>query len=173
MASGMIMNRPKAANNRFKWKNTAGCFHSIQHFGEYLPYYERLEVSSSEPDYARDGSIIIIIATGAPLLPHQLRCVAKRPSLVLVSLGTISNDGSGDIFLAFHTASNKQLSENDISNIKMVPNNHLSIVFRATVEATEEAIINAMLAAETVIDINGLRIVAIPDDQLKDIMLKK
>jgi len=142
-------------------------------FGDYWPYCDRLEESSSQPDYAQDGSIIIIIATDAPLLPHQLRRVAKRPSLALGRLGTISNDGSGDIFLAFSTASNKRLSENKITNVSVFPNNHLSTVFRATVEATEEAIVNAMVAADTVIGINGLRIVAIPNKQLKDIMLEK
>jgi L-aminopeptidase/D-esterase-like protein len=106
-------------------------------------------------------------------LPHQLRRVAKRPSLALGRLGTVSNDGSGDIFLAFSTASNKQLSENETSNINMFPNNHLSTVFRATVEATEEAIVNAMVSADTVIGINGLRIVAIPHDELKAIMLEQ
>ncbi len=136
-----------------------------RHFGDYLPYCDNIKIASSQPDYAQDGSIIIIIATDAPLLPHQLRRVAKRPSLALGRLGTISSDGSGDIFLAFSTASNKQLSENNISNVSMFPNNHLSIIFRATVEATEEAIVNAMVAAETVIGINGLRVVAIPDEQ--------
>ena len=96
-----------------------------RHFGDYWPYCDSLTVSSTQPDYARDGSIIIIIATDAPLLPHQLRRVAKRPSLALGRLGTVSNAGSGDIFLAFSTAANEQLSENKISNIAMFPNNHL------------------------------------------------
>ena len=144
-----------------------------RHFGDYWPYCDSLTVSSTQPDYARDGSIIIIIATDAPLLPHQLRRVAKRPSLALGRLGTVSNAGSGDIFLAFSTAANEQLSENKISNIKMFPNNHLSTVFRATVDATEEAIINAMVAADTVIGINGLKLVAIPNDELEALMLEK
>lgn len=144
-----------------------------RHFGDYWPYCDSLTVSSTQPDYARDGSIIIIIATDAPLLPHQLRRVAKRPSLALGRLGTVSNAGSGDIFLAFSTAANEQLSENKISNIAMFPNNHLSTVFRATVDATEEAIINAMVAADTVIGINGLKLVAIPNDELEALMLEK
>ena len=144
-----------------------------RHFGDYWPYCDSLTVSSTQPDYARDGSIIIIIATDAPLLPHQLRRVAKRPSLALGRLGTVSNAGSGDIFLAFSTAANEQLSENKISNIAMFPNNHLSTVFRATVDATEEAIINAMVAADTVIGINGLKLVAIPNNELEALMLEK
>lgn len=144
-----------------------------RHFGDYWPYCDSLTVSSTQPDYARDGSIIIIIATDAPLLPHQLRRVAKRPSLALGRLGTVSNAGSGDIFLAFSTAANEQLSENKISNIAMFPNNHLSTVFRATVDATEEAIINAMVAADTLIGINGLKLVAIPNNELEALMLEK
>ena len=164
----------KAVGKRLKADPNCFIDSSIErHFGDYLPYCDSLTVASSQPDYARDGSIIIIIATDAPLLPHQLRRVAKRPSLALGRLGTISNDGSGDIFLAFSTASNERLSENEISSVNMFPNNHLSMVFRATVEATEEAIINAMVAADTVIGINGLRIVAIPHDELKAIMLEK
>jgi D-aminopeptidase len=80
---------------------------------------------------------------------------------------------SGDIFLAFSTAANNRLSENETSNIDMFPNNHLSTVFRATVEATEEAIVNAMVAADTLIGINGLRVVALPDDELEAIMSEK
>lgn len=157
-------------------KADPNCFtdsHIKRHFGDYWPYCDSLTVSSTQPDYARDGSIIIIIATDAPLLPHQLRRVAKRPSLALGRLGTVSNAGSGDIFLAFSTAANEQLSENKISNIAMFPNNHLSTVFRATVDATEEAIINAMVAADTVIGINGLKLVAIPNDELEALMLEK
>jgi D-aminopeptidase len=144
-----------------------------RHYGDYWPYCDSLKVVSTQPVYAHDGSIIIIIATDAPLLPHQLRRVAKRPSLALGRLGTVSNDGSGDIFLAFSTASNNRLSENETSNINMFPNNHLSTIFRATVEATEEAIVNAMVAADTLIGINGLRIVALPDDELEAIMSEK
>ena len=144
-----------------------------RHFGDYWPYCDSLKVASTQPDYSHDGSIIIIIATDAPLLPHQLKRVAKRPSLALGRLGTVSNSGSGDIFLAFSTASNNRLSEDETSNINMFPNNHLSTVFRATVEATEEAIVNAMVAAETVIGINGLRVVAIPSDELEAILSER
>jgi D-aminopeptidase len=171
---GDLIMAGKAVGKRLKADPNCFTDSSIErHFGDYLPYCDSLEVISSQPDYAHDGSIIVIIATDAPLLPHQLRRVAKRPSLALGRLGTISNDGSGDIFLAFATASNEKLSENETSIVKMFPNNHLSTVFRATVEATEEAIINAMVAADTVIGINGLRIVAIPEEELKTIMLEK
>jgi L-aminopeptidase/D-esterase-like protein len=121
----------------------------------------------------RDGSIIIVVATDAPLLPHQLRRVAKRPSLGLGRLGSISGGGSGDIFIAFSTAAPGAISENAPSQITMYPNNGLSAVFEATVQATEEAIVNAMVAAETVVGVSGLRVEAISEDQIRQIFLRK
>ena len=114
----------------------------------------------------RDGSIIVVVATDAPLLPHQLMRVAKRPSLGLGRLGAISGDGSGDIFVAFSTATTGCSAENDPSQVTMHPNNNLSVVFAATVQATEEAIVNAMVAADTVIGASGLRVKALPEEQV-------
>lgn len=141
-----------------------------RHFGDYWPYCEDARKVSPEPDYDRDGSIIVIVATDVPLLPHQLKRIAKRPSLALGRLGTVSKGGSGDIFLAFSTAGNGKLSEDGNSSVDMFPNNHLSAVFRATVQATEEAIVNAMVAAHTVVGINGIRIVAIPHEGLREVI---
>ncbi|MEH6571437.1 MAG: P1 family peptidase [Halioglobus sp.] len=121
----------------------------------------------------RDGSIIVVVATDAPLLPHQLRRLAKRPSLGLGRLGAISGDGSGDIFIAFSTANAGHLSENQESDVLMYPNNMLSDVFQATVEATEEAVVNAMVAAETVIGASGFQVKGIPREQLRDLFLNK
>ncbi len=116
---------------------------------------------------SRDGSIIIIVATDAPLLPHQLRRVAKRPSLGLGRLGAVSGDGSGDIFIAFSTANAGEVSENELSKLVMYPNNQLTIVFEATVQATEEAIVNAMVAAETVVGVAGFRVKELPEPQVR------
>ena len=109
------------------------------------------------------------MATDAPLLPHQLRRLAKRPSLGLGRLGSISGDGSGDIFIAFSTANPGLISENEESELTMYPNNALSIVFAAAVQATEEAIVNAMVAAETVVGASGLRVRELPEDQVRAI----
>ena len=130
---------------------------------EWYPYCDQQSEDRINPP-SRDGSIIIIIATDAPLLPHQLRRLAKRPSLGLGRLGAISGDGSGDIFVAFSTANKGQISENETSPLTMYPNNRLSQVFEAAVQATEEAIVNAMVAAETVIGAAACRKV-LPDPE--------
>ena len=114
-----------------------------------------------------EGSIIVVVATDAPLLAHQLRRVAKRPSLGLGRLGAISSDGSGDIFIAFSTANADAVDENAISAVRMFPNNDLSSVFEGTVQATEEAIVNAMVAAETLVGASGLRVSSISRERLR------
>ena len=119
------------------------CFidRSIERHLDWYPYCDEIEpFAQSEP--ARDGSIIIVVATDAPLLPHQLQRLAKRPSLALGRLGAVSGDGSGDIFIAFSTANAGQIDEDRLSDIHMYPNNRLSLVFEAAVQATEEAIVN-------------------------------
>lgn len=118
-----------------------------------------------------DGSIIIVIATDAPLLPHQLKRVAKRPSLAIGRLGGIASAGSGDIFIAFSTANKDNLSEGTLnSRVKYWPNNRLTGVFAATIDATEEAIVNAMVAAQDMTGIDGAFARALPEDQLAHIM---
>ena len=122
-------------------------------------------------DRSGDGSIIVVVATDAPLLPHQLKRMAKRPSMGLGRLGTHSNDGSGDIFIAFSTANAGMLDENITSTgLSAYPNNALSPLFRAVTEATEEAIVNAMVAAETMVGADSLRVPELPEDLLADIM---
>lgn len=146
------------------------CFtdRSIPRHHNWYPYCDE-----SEPDVieeaTRDGSIIIVVATDAPLLPHQLRRVAKRPSLGLGRLGAISGDGSGDIFVAFSSANRGVISENMPSAVAMYPNNQLSAVFEATVQATEEAIVNAMVAATTVVGAAGFRVQALPVERVRQI----
>jgi len=126
---------------------------------------------SSEPQEprTRDGSIIVVLATDAPLLPHQLTRLAKRPSLALGRLGAISTDGSGDIFVAFSTANRGAVDEMQFSHVDMFPNYALATAFRAAVDATEEAIVNAMVAAETMIGAEGLRVRALPHDEVRAI----
>ena len=146
------------------------CFvdRSIERHVNWYPYCEGSEQEVIS-EATRDGSIIIVVATDAPLLPHQLKRVAKRPSLGLGRLGAISGDGSGDIFVAFSTANAGRVSENDRSDVSMYPNNQLSDVFKATVQATEEAIVNAMVAAQTVVGASGLQVRAMPERQVREI----
>ncbi len=118
------------------------------------------------------GSIIVTVATDAPLLPHQLKRMARRVTLGLGRDGSISGDGSGDIFVAFSTANPKSAFAPQPVQVKLYPNDRLDALFEATVQATEEAVINAMVAAETMTGINNHTVPALPHDQLRKILKK-
>jgi len=123
------------------------------------------------------GSIIVIVATDAPLIPTQLKRVAKKISLGLGRDGSYSGDGSGDIFLAFSTANPGAVSpkSNDpkgTHQLTMLPNDSLDPIFLATVQATEEAVVNAMVAAETMKGINDHEVIALPHDRLREALKK-
>jgi L-aminopeptidase/D-esterase-like protein len=149
------------------------CFSNpaVQRHVDWYPYCDAA-AANSVSRRGRDGSIIVVVATDAPLLPHQLMRVAKRPSLALGRLGAVSSDGSGDIFVAFSTANAGRLSESDFSEVGTYPNNDLTTVFTATVQATEEAIVNAMVAADTMIGASGFRVPEMPEDQVRLIFRK-
>ena len=121
---------------------------------------------------ADTGSIIVVVATDAPLLPHQLKRVVKRASLGIAKNGGIGGNSSGDIFIAFSTANPGAGKDLNVTNVKMLPNDRINPVFLATVQATEEAIINAMIAAETMTGVDGNTVYAIPHDRLKEVMRK-
>jgi D-aminopeptidase len=119
------------------------------------------------------GSIIVVVATDAPLLSHQLKRLARRVSLGLGRDGSISGNGSGDIFIAFSTANPRSDGGNKKEiTIKMLPNDAIDPIFAATVQATEEAIINAMVAADTMTGIENHKVIALPHDQLRAILKK-
>jgi D-aminopeptidase len=118
------------------------------------------------------GSIIIVIATDAPLLPHQLKRIARRASLGLARTGSISGNSSGDIFLAFSTANPHADAAPGPNTVQTVSNDRISPLFTATVEATEEAIVNAMVGATTMTGIDGHTVVALPHDQLQRVLKK-
>jgi len=118
------------------------------------------------------GSIIIVIATDAPLLPTQLKRLARRATLGLGRDGSISGNGSGDIFIAFSTANPDAEKSGKAIDVKMLPNDDLNPLFAATVEAAEEAIVNAMIAAETMTGIENHRVIALPHDQLRAVLKK-
>ena len=136
------------------------------------------EITSEDPyayqpsDIAERGSIIIVIATDAPLIAHQLKRLAHRATLGLGRNGSISGNGSGDIFIAFSTANSGADSTDKIADVKMLPNDSLDPVFAATVQATEEAIINAMIGAESMTGIDNHHVTALPHEKLR-IVLKK
>jgi L-aminopeptidase/D-esterase-like protein len=138
----------------------------VERHVDWYPYCDELQTSAISPR-TRDGSIIVVVATDAPLLPHQLGRVAKRPSLALGRLGAISSDGSGDIFVAFSVANSGRINESDFADVELYPNNALRTVFEATVQATEEAIVNAMVAAETVVGVSGFKVAEMPEEQVR------
>ncbi len=118
------------------------------------------------------GSIIVILATDAPLLPHQLKRVAKRIPLAIGKLGGQGGNGSGDIFLAFSTANEGAHTRRGVQQLEMLPNDQIGMIFNATIQATEEAILNAMIAAETMTGINGNTAYALPHDRLRQALRK-
>jgi L-aminopeptidase/D-esterase-like protein len=136
------------------------------------------EISSEDPyayqpsEISERGSIIIVVATDAPLISTQLKRLAHRATLGLGRLGSISGNGSGDIFIAFSTANTSVAASKEVVNVKMLPNDSLDPIFAATVQATEEAIVNAMVAAESMTGVDGHHVTALPHDQLRAVLKK-
>ncbi|MGW8264753.1 MAG: DmpA family aminopeptidase [Longimicrobiales bacterium] len=118
------------------------------------------------------GSIIVVVATDAPLLPHQLKRLARRVPVGIGRMGGYGSNGSGDIFIAFSTANEGAWNREQATSLEMLPNDRMSPLFLATAEATEEAIVNAMVAAETMEGINGNRVYALPHDRLREILAR-
>jgi len=118
------------------------------------------------------GSIIVVVATDAPLIPTQLKRLARRVSLGLGRDGSYSGDGSGDLFIAFSTANPRAISPTGIRKLSMLPNGDLDPLFLATVQATEEAVVNAMVAAETMVGVKNHKVFALPHDQLQQVLKK-
>jgi L-aminopeptidase/D-esterase-like protein len=136
------------------------------------------EIPAPEPyvfipsDVAELGSIIVIVATDAPLLAHQLKRLARRVTLGLGRNGSISGNGSGDIFIAFSTANSGAATEGHVVDLKMLPNDSLDPVFKATVESTEEAVVNAMVAAHDMIGADDHKVIALPHEALREVLAK-
>jgi D-aminopeptidase len=136
------------------------------------------EIESEDPyafvpsDVAERGSIIVVVATNAPLLPHQLKRIARRVSLGLGRNGSISGNGSGDIFVAFSVANPEASRVDQVVDLKMVPNDMLDGLFAATVQATEEAIVNAMVAARDMTGIDGHHVRALPHEELRKVLAR-
>jgi L-aminopeptidase/D-esterase-like protein len=116
------------------------------------------------------GSIIVVVATDAPLIPTQLHRVAKRVALGLGRNGSFSGDGSGDIFIAFSTANPQAASADGVRSLAMLPNDSINPIFLATVQATEEAVINAMFAADTMTGIDGHTVQALPTAKVLELL---
>jgi len=119
-----------------------------------------------------DGSIIVIVATDAPLLPHQLKRIAHRIPIGIGLVGGRGSNGSGDIFLTFSTANLKAFNRKNTRPIITFPNDRITPLFEATAQAVEESIINAMIAAETMDGINNNKAYALPHDRLVEVLKK-
>ena len=134
------------------------------------------EITDLMPEYHSQnqeyGSIIVVVATDAPLLPHQLKRLARRVPMGIAKVGGYASNGSGDIFIAFSTANSGAGARTGIQKTDMLPNDQMNALFLATVQATEEAIVNALVAAETMTGINGNTKHAIPHDRLQQVMKK-
>ena len=142
-----------------------------RHLGERRDDREIADESGLATDDDVDqGSIIVVVATDAPVLPHQLKRIARRVSLGLARNGSTSGNGSGDIFIAFSTANPEAANRAQIATLEMLPNERLTPLFVGTVEATEEAIINAMVAAETMTGADGNTVYALPHDRLREVL---
>ena len=132
----------------------------------------KIGAEAAGDEAAGRGSIIAIAATDAPLLPHQLRRIAQRVSLGVGRTGGTAGNGSGDIFLAFSTANPGAFRRTGPAAVQMWSNDQMNGLLNATVDATEEAIINALIAAKTMTGANGNTSFAIPHDQVRDILKK-
>jgi len=118
------------------------------------------------------GSIIVVVATDAPLIPTQLKRIARHVAMGLARDGSYAGNGSGDIFVAFSTANPGAISPSGLRQITMLPNDSLDPIFLATVQATEEAVVNALVAAETMTGINNRTVIALPHDRLRELLKK-
>ena len=138
------------------------------------PRQRRCDAPAPARDDANEGagSIIIVIATDAPVLPHQLKRIVTRAALGVGRMGGKGENSSGDIFLAFSTANPRVAADTGVMSVSMLPNVRLNALFYATVQATEEAIVNALLGAETMTGADDLRVYALPVDRLKAAMSK-
>jgi len=119
-----------------------------------------------------DGSIIVVLATDAPLLPHQLKRIAQRIALGVGKVGGRGENGSGDIFIAFSTANPGAFNRQKVVSVKQFPNDEINPLFEGTVQSVEEAIINAMVAAETMTGVNGNITYALPHDKVIELLKK-
>jgi len=129
-------------------------------------------IKNSKGSESEIGSIIIVLATDAPILPDQLKRLAQRIPLGLTRTGGIGGNGSGDIFLSFSTANKNAFSNIEAQKVITLPNDQMDALFEATVQATEEAIINALFAGKTLVGINGNTMYGLPKEAVLRIMKK-
>jgi D-aminopeptidase len=126
--------------------------------------------AGARPRETEHGSIIVVLATDAPLLPHQLRRIARRAALGVGRMGGIAGAGSGDLFIAFSTGPTGTPDSTGVARVPMLSDDVIDPVYEAAVQATEEAIINAMLAARTMTGANWYRVEALPHAGVREVL---
>ena len=140
------------------------------------PRFRRCDGAQRAPslqgDAKEQGSIIVVVATNAPPWPHQLKRLVTRVALGVGRSGGFGGNGSGDIFVAFSTANARVANDTGVAKVEMLPNARMNALFYATVQSTEEAILNALLAAETMTGADEFRVTALPRDRLLAAMRK-
>jgi len=149
------------------WQDPPICYE-----GEASPTERYARCGTASPGHEPDeaGSIIIVVATDAPLLPHQLKRLVKRAALGVGRMGGVGGNGSGDIFVAFSTANPGTDRDAGVAPLQMLANEAMNPLFSATIQATEEAILNAMVAAKDMVGANGLRVPALPHEKVRELL---
>jgi D-aminopeptidase len=135
-----------------------------------VPVGREIPEGTIRPDEA--GSILVVVATDAPVLPNQLKRLARRPALALGRMGSVSGDGSGDLFLAFSTGNNVPTEPKKPGTVQMLATDDMSPLFEAVVQATEEAIVNALVAGETMQGRDDHVVLGLPHDRLREVLKK-
>jgi len=135
-----------------------------QQISDWMPVFHYVDPAPGS------GSIIVVVATDAPLIAHQLKRLARRVPLGIARVGGVGADNSGDIFMAFSTANPGAAVSKRPVQVEMLPNDQMTPLFEATIQATEEAIVNTLVAAETMVGINGNTVYALPHDRLKAVL---
>ncbi|MDN3204094.1 P1 family peptidase [Algoriphagus sediminis] len=118
------------------------------------------------------GSIIVIVATDAPLLPHQLKRLARRVPIGISRVGGYGGNGSGDIFIAFSTSNPGAADRVEMQQLTMIPNDKITSLFEAVAQATEESILNALVAAETMVGKNNTTVYELPEEEVMELLEK-
>jgi len=157
------------------WLRVAGAPVGEELAGKYLPETRGTQTAAAANTGVApgDGSIIVVMATDAPMLPHQLKRLAKRAAAGMGRMGDAGSNGSGDIFVAFSTANaNVQSVGGNVISVETMPNDKLTLIFEAATQATEEAITNVLVAADTLTGVNGYTIQRLPHAELRAILKK-
>jgi L-aminopeptidase/D-esterase-like protein len=169
---GTASRRTQAGSETYTVGALVQANHGAQHQLRIAGAPVGLEWAAEAASRSESGSIIGLVATDAPLLPHQLKALAKRAALGMARTGGVAGISSGDLFLAFSTANLADANPAETIQVTLLGLNRISALFEATAQATEEAIINALIAAETMIGRDDHQVIALPHDWLRQILRK-